>query len=233
MEARRDRAVPRSMILMAGPIDARESPTAVNHFAEGRPLNWFRRNVITQVPWPYPGMLRMVYPGFLQLSGFMGMNLDRHITAHRDLFHNLIRGDGDSADKHREFYDEFLAVMDLTEEYYLQTIETVFLDHRLPKGTMVHRNTLVDPSKITRVALMTVEGEKDDISGLGQTGAAQSLCKNLPDTKREHHLQPGVGHYGVFNGSRFRAEIAPKIRQFTGAHQGKRGILARAFGRTP
>jgi len=230
MEAARDRAVPRSMILMAGPIDARESPTAVNRFAEGKPLGWFRRNVITQVPWPYPGMMRLVYPGFLQLSGFMGMNIDRHLTAHRDLFHNLIRGDGDSADKHREFYDEFLAVMDLTAEYYLQTIETVFLEHRLPKGEMLHRGVPVDPSKVRRVALMTVEGEKDDISGIGQTKAAQTLCKNLPDDLRAHHLQPDVGHYGVFNGSRFRAEILPKIRDFIRANQRRRGILARALG---
>ncbi len=231
MEAMGDRAVPRSMILMAGPIDVRENPTAVNRFAEGRTVDWFQRNVITQVPWPYPGVMRMVYPGFLQLSGFMGMNFDRHVTAHRDLFHNLIKGDGDSADKHREFYDEFLAVMDLTAEYYLQTIETVFLEHRLPKGQMVYRNRLVDPSKIQKVALMTVEGEMDDISGIGQTFAAQRLCTNLPDTLRAHHLQPGVGHYGVFNGSRFRAEIAPKIRTFIATHQRRRGVLARVFGR--
>ncbi len=232
MEAKRDRAVPRSMVLMAGPIDARESPTAVNRFADGKPLSWFRHNVITQVPWPYPGMMRLVYPGFLQLSGFMGMNLDRHLTAHRHLFHNLIRGDGDSADKHREFYDEFLAVMDLSAEYYLQTIETVFLEHRLPKGEMHHRGTPVDPSKVTRVALMTVEGEKDDISGIGQTRAAQTLCKNLPETLRAHHLQPDVGHYGVFNGSRFRVEILPKIRDFLRAHERQRSVLGRAFGRT-
>lgn len=232
MEAMGDRSSPRSMILMAGPIDARENPTAVNRFAETRTLDWFERNVITQVPWPYPGMMRMVYPGFLQLSGFMGMNFDRHVTAHRHLFQNLIKGDGDSADKHREFYDEFLAVMDLTAEYYLQTIETVFLEHRLPKGQMVHRNRLVDPSKIQNVALMTVEGEKDDISGIGQTFAAQNLCTNLAEAMREHHLQPGVGHYGVFNGSRFRAEIAPKIRNFIAAHRRRRGVLARAFGRT-
>jgi poly(3-hydroxybutyrate) depolymerase len=231
MEAMGDRSSPRSMILMAGPIDARENPTAVNRFAEGRSVEWFQRNVITQVPWPYPGVMRMVYPGFLQLSGFMGMNFDRHVTAHRDLFHNLIKGDGDSADKHREFYDEFLAVMDLTAEYYLQTIETVFLEHRLPKGQMVHRNRLVDPSKIQKVALMTVEGEKDDISGVGQTFAAHILCTNLADTLRAHHLQPGVGHYGVFNGSRFRAEIAPKIRTFIATHQNRRGVLARVFGR--
>jgi poly(3-hydroxybutyrate) depolymerase len=176
--------------------------------------------------------MRNVYPGFLQLSGFMGMNLARHVTAHRELFHNLIQGDGDSADKHREFYDEFLAVMDLSAEYYLQTIETVFLDHRLPKGTMVHRNRRVDPGRITRVALMTVEGEKDDISGIGQTFSAQMLCTNLADAKRAHHLQPGVGHYGVFNGSRFRAEIAPKIRDFIIKNQRRRGMLARALGRT-
>jgi poly(3-hydroxybutyrate) depolymerase len=231
MEAKRDRAVPRSMILMAGPIDARESPTAVNRFACGKPLSWFRHNVITQVPWPYPGMMRLVYPGFLQLSGFMGMNIDRHLNAHRDLFHNLIRGDGDSADKHREFYDEFLAVMDLTAEYYLQTIETVFLEHRLPQGEMQHRGVLVDPGKVHRVALMTVEGEKDDISGIGQTKAAQILCKNLPDGLRAHHLQPGVGHYGVFNGSRFRGEILPKIRDFIRANERRRGVLARALAR--
>jgi poly(3-hydroxybutyrate) depolymerase len=220
------------MILMAGPIDARESPTAVNRFAEGRTIEWFERNVITQVPWPYPGVMRMVYPGFLQLSGFMGMNLERHVNAHRDLFHNLIKGDGDSADKHREFYDEFLAVMDLTAEYYLQTIETVFLDHRLPKGQMTHRNRLVDPGAIKKVALMTVEGEKDDISGIGQTAAAQRLCTSLAEALREHHLQPGVGHYGVFNGSRFSAQIVPKIRNFIAKNQRRRGVLARALGQS-
>jgi poly(3-hydroxybutyrate) depolymerase len=232
MEAQGDPAAPRSMILMAGPIDARENPTAVNKFAEGHSLDWFRRNVITQVPWPYPGVMRLVYPGFLQLSGFMGMNLERHVSAHRDLFHNLIKGDGDSAGRHREFYDEFLAVMDLTAEYYLQTIETVFLEHKLPKGLMFHRNFLVDPGKIKKVALMTVEGERDDISGVGQTSAAQRLCTNLADALREHHRQPDVGHYGVFNGSRFRTEIAPKIRNFIAKHQRRRGVWARALGRT-
>jgi len=231
MESMRDRCVPRSMILMAGPIDARVNPTAVNRFADDRSIEWFERNVITQVPWPHQGMLRRVYPGFLQLNGFMGMNLDRHITAHRELLHNLIRGDGDSADKHREFYDEFLAVMDLTAEYYLQTIETVFLDYALPQGEMVHRGRPVDPGAIRRVALMTVEGEKDDICGIGQTFAAQTLSKNLPASMRRHHLQPGAGHYGVFNGSRFRAEIMPNINDFIAANQRRRSLLARSFSR--
>jgi poly(3-hydroxybutyrate) depolymerase len=214
---------------MAGPIDVRVNPTEVNRFAEARSLDWFQRNVITQVPWPYPGMMRLVYPGFLQLSGFMGMNFDRHVSAHRDLFHNLIRGDGDSADKHREFYDEFLAVMDLAAEYYLQTIETVFLEHKLAKGEMLHRNRLVDPSRIKKVALMTVEGEKDDITGVGQTEAAQTLCTSLPEALRAHHVQPGVGHYGVFNGSRFRGEILPKIRDFIAVNQRSRGFMSRVF----
>jgi len=142
------------------------------------------------------------------------MNLDRHIEAHRNLFQHLVAGDGDSAQKHREFYDEYLAVMDLSAEFYLQTVETVFVRHALPKGQMTHRNDLVDPSKITRVALMTVEGEHDDISGVGQTEAAHQLCVNIPDSKKAHWLQPGVGHYGVFNGSRFRSEIAPRIADF-------------------
>ena len=230
LEAAGDRSSPRSMILMAGPLDARENPTAVNRFAETRTLDWFSRNVITQVPWPYPGVMRMVYPGFFQLSGFMGMNFDRHVSAHRDLFHNLIQGDGDSADKHREFYDEFLAVMDLAAEYYLQTIETVFLEHKLAKGEMLHRDRLVDPGKIKKVGLMTVEGERDDITGVGQTFAAQTLCTNLPDALRAHHLQPGVGHYGVFNGSRFRGEILPKIQDFIAIRQRRRGFMSRAFG---
>ena len=231
LEQRRDRSVPKSMILMAGPIDARKSPTAVNKYAIGKPLSWFRRNVITQVPWPYPGHMRLVYPGFLQLSGFMGMNLERHVTAHHDLFHKLIQGDGDSADKHREFYDEFLAVMDLSAEYYLQTIETVFMEHRLPKGQMHHRGVAVDPSRIKRVPLMTVEGRKDDITGVGQTEAAHTLCTRLPDSLRAHHLQEGVGHYGVFNGSRFRTEILPKVRGFMRTHQRKRSMLRRMLQR--
>jgi poly(3-hydroxybutyrate) depolymerase len=210
--------VPRSMVLMGGPIDTRVNPTGVNALAEARGVDWFRRNVITKVPFPHPGVMRDVYPGFLQLHGFVSMNLDRHIEAHRNLFHHLVEGDGDSAQKHREFYDEYLAVMDLPAEYYLQTVDTVFVHHALPEGTMTHRGDPVDPSKIRRVALMTVEGEYDDISGVGQTAAAHRLCVNIPDELKTHWLQPDVGHYGVFNGSRFRAEIAPRISDFILSH---------------
>ena len=214
MEAEDDPFVPNSMVLMGGPIDTRRNPTAVNKLAEQRGTDWFRRNVITKVPFPNPGFMRDVYPGFLQLNGFMSMNLDRHLEAHKDLFLHLVQGDGDSAQKHREFYDEYLAVMDLAAEFYLQTVDTVFVRHALPKGTMTHRGIPVDPARINRVALMTVEGEHDDISGVGQTEAAHDLCINVPDERRTHYLQPAVGHYGVFNGSRFRAEIAPRIADF-------------------
>jgi poly(3-hydroxybutyrate) depolymerase len=214
MEAENDPFVPNSMVLMGGPIDTRRGPTAVNRLAEQRGTDWFRRNVITKVPFPNPGFMRDVYPGFLQLNGFVSMNLDRHLEAHKDLFLHLVKGDGDSAQKHREFYDEYLAVMDLAAEFYLQTVDTVFVRHALPKGTMKHRGVPVDPARIHRVALMTVEGEHDDISGVGQTQAAHELCINIPADRRTHYLQPGVGHYGVFNGSRFRAEIAPRIADF-------------------
>ncbi|MBA8899733.1 MULTISPECIES: polyhydroxyalkanoate depolymerase [unclassified Phyllobacterium] len=218
MEADGDRFAPSSMTLMGGPIDTRKNPTAVNILAEEKGINWFRDNVIMSVPWPHAGFMRDVYPGFLQLSGFMSMNLDRHITAHKEFFMHLVKEDGDSADKHREFYDEYLAVMDLTAEFYLQTVDTVFVKQSLPKGEMTHRGKLVDPSAIRTVALLTVEGENDDISGVGQTKAAQTLCVNIPDHMRMHHLQGKVGHYGVFNGSRFRAEIAPRIVKFVNDH---------------
>ncbi len=214
MEARGAKTVPASMTLMGGPIDTRKNPTAVNELAEEKDISWFRDNVIMPVPWPNPGFMRQVYPGFLQLSGFMSMNLDRHITAHKDFFMHLVKNDGDSAEKHRDFYDEYLAVMDLTAEFYLQTVETVFIRHDLPRGQMRHRGELVDPSAIKRVALLTVEGENDDISGVGQTKAAHDLCVNIPDDMRHHYMQPAVGHYGVFNGSRFRSEIAPRILDF-------------------
>jgi poly(3-hydroxybutyrate) depolymerase len=214
MDAEDDPYLPITMTLMGGPIDTRVNPTGVNKLAQKRGINWFRHNVITKVPFPNPGFMRDVYPGFLQLHGFMSMNLDRHIEAHRNLFLNLVKGDGDSAQRHKEFYDEYLAVMDLTAEFYLQTVDTVFVRHALPKGEMMHRDRPVDPAKIRRVALLTVEGELDDISGVGQTEAAHRLCVNLPPERQAHWLQPGVGHYGVFNGSRFRAEIAPRIADF-------------------
>jgi poly(3-hydroxybutyrate) depolymerase len=214
MEADDDPYAPLSMTLMGGPIDTRVNPTVVNTLAERRGIQWFRHNVITKVPFPKPGFMRDVYPGFLQLHGFVAMNLERHIEAHRDLFLNLVKGDGDSAGKHKEFYDEYLAVMDLAAEYYLQTVDTVFVRHALPKGTMMHRDRPIDPSRIKRCALLTIEGEHDDISGVGQTEAAHRLCVNIPADRQAHWLQPAVGHYGVFNGSRFRSEIAPRISDF-------------------
>ena len=223
MEADNDPYVPHSMTLMGGPIDTRVKSTAVNKLAESKGIDWFRSHVITKVPFPHPGVMRDVYPGFLQLTGFMSMNLDRHLEAHRDLFRNLVKGDGDSATKHREFYDEYMAVMDLSAEFYLQTVDTVFIKHSLPKGEMMHRGRRVDPGKIRRVALMTVEGEHDDISGIGQTEATHKLCPNIPADDKVHYLQLGVGHYGVFNGSRFRSEIQPRIADFALSHNGGHG----------
>ncbi|MGV1838292.1 polyhydroxyalkanoate depolymerase [Rhizobium rhizogenes] len=218
MEAAGDPLSPASMTLMGGPIDTRINPTAVNQLAKDKPLEWFADNVVMNVPWPQPGFLRPVYPGFLQLSGFMSMNLDRHMIAHKDFFMHLVKNDGEPAEKHRDFYDEYLAVMDLTAEFYLQTVDEVFIKHALPKGELMHRGQRVDPSAIRNVALLTVEGENDDISGVGQTGAAQTICTNIPDDMRMHYLQPDVGHYGVFNGSRFRREIAPRIIAFAREH---------------
>lgn len=229
MEAEDDPAAPRSVILIGGPIDSRINPTVVNRLAERRGIKWFRENVITKVPSPNPGFMRDVYPGFLQLYGFMVMNLDRHLEQHRRLFEHLVSGDGDSAQKHREFYDEYLAVMDLCAEFYLQTCETVFIRHALPKGEMRHRGLPVDPSQIRRVALMTIEGEHDDISGVGQTEAAHRLCTNIPASRKSHWLQPGVGHYGVFHGSRFRSEIVPQITNFI---LGNNGNATPAFERS-
>jgi poly(3-hydroxybutyrate) depolymerase len=213
-----DPDVPPSMTLMGGPVDTRLTPTEVNKLAQTRGTDWFRRNTIMTVPFPHPGFMRKVYPGFLQLSGFMSMNFDRHVSAHHDFFLHLVDGDGDSAEKHREFYDEYLAVMDLTAEFYLQTVETVFVRHALPNGLMTHRGRPVRTEAIRRTALLTVEGERDDISGVGQTKAAHALCTNLSYDKKQHYLAKGVGHYGVFNGSRFRADIVPRITDFVARH---------------
>ncbi|MEO0361315.1 MAG: polyhydroxyalkanoate depolymerase, partial [Pseudomonadota bacterium] len=215
-----DEKRPSSIILMGSPIDTTRSPTEPNVLATTRPLSWFEKNVIVTVPFPNPGFMRRVYPGFLQLSGFMSMNLDRHVGAHMDHFQHLIEGDGDSVEAHNVFYDEYLAVMDMTADFYLETIETVFQKHSLPRGEMTYRGERrVRPEAITDIALMTVEGEKDDITGRGQTAAAHGLCVNLPGAKKFHWEQEKVGHYGVFNGSRFRTSIRPRIAEFIAEHR--------------
>lgn len=229
LEAQNAPHVPRSMILLGGPLDTRINPTAVNKLAEEKGTDWFRNNVIQRVPWPHLGFGRKVYPGFLQLTGFMTMNLDRHMDAHKDLFWHLVQGDGDSAEKHRDFYDEYLSVLDLTAEFYLETVDAVFVRHKLPRGVMTHRNQIVDPTAIRRVALMTIEGEKDDITGVGQCRAGQDMCKSIPRAMKLHYEQPGVGHYGIFNGSRFRREIAPRITEFMKTHQARENITAPEF----
>jgi poly(3-hydroxybutyrate) depolymerase len=213
-----DEARPASMTFMGSPIDARLAPTAPNKLAEERPFAWFQSNMIHTVPPPYPGALRRVYPGFVQLYSFMSMNAERHQDAHRRYFQDLVKGDGDHAAKHLEFYDEYLSVLDLTEDFYLQTIDIVFQQHLLPKGLLEHRGRKVRPERITDIALMTVEGENDDISGVGQTQAAHGLCQNIPEQMHELYVQPGVGHYGVFNGRRFAEEIYPRVRDFIARH---------------
>lgn len=216
-----DPARPASMILMGSPIDTRINQTEPNRLAQSRPLSWFEKNVVVTVPWPNQGFLRRVYPGFLQLSGFMSMNMDRHLDAHFDHFQHLVKGDGDSVAAHRAFYDEYLAVMDLTAEFYLQTVEAVFQKHLIPRGEYRHRDRLVKPGAIRDIGLMTIEGEKDDITGRGQTGAAQKLATGLPDERKQHYVQPRVGHYGVFNGTRFRQHIQPRIRDFIRAERAR------------
>ena len=205
---------PRSMTMMGGPIDARRSPTAVNNLAQKKPFSWFEQNLIHRVPPKYPGYMRRVYPGFLQHMGFVAMNPDRHLIAHWDYYHHLVQGDGDSAETHRRFYDEYNAVLDLPAEYYLDTVKTVFQEFALPKGRMFVRGELVRPQAIRDTALFTVEGELDDISGNGQTEAAHALCLNIPRERRSHFMAPGVGHYGIFSGRRWREMIYPRVRDF-------------------
>ena len=208
-----DESRPGSMTFMGSPIDARLSPTVTNRLAEERPFAWFQSNMIDTVPGPYPGMGRRVYPGFVQLASFMSMNAEKHQEAHRRYLAHLMAGDGDSADRHLEFYDEYLSALDLTEEFYLQTVDVVFQRYLLPKGELEHRGRLVKPQLITDIALLTVEGELDDISGIGQTQAAHALCSGIPEALKQDYVQPGVGHYGVFNGKRFREEIYPRVRE--------------------
>jgi poly(3-hydroxybutyrate) depolymerase len=219
MAAGNDPNRPASMTFMGSPIDARLSPTVTNQLAEARPFAWFQSNMIHTVPWPYPGFGREVYPGFVQLYSFMSMNEARHTDAHRDYFRHLVAGDGDGMEKHEQFYDEYLSVLDLTEEFYLQTIDIVFQSHLLPRGLLEHRGVPVDLTKITDIGLMTVEGAMDDISGVGQTQAAHGLCTSIPDDRRVLYVQPEVGHYGVFNGRRFREEIYPRTRDFIAANE--------------
>lgn len=218
MAAAADPRQPRSITLMGGPIDTRLSPTMPNDLATRNSMMWFRQAVISNVPFGYPGFMRRVYPGFLQLTSFISMNLDRHINAHLRQFEHLVRGDGDSAEGHRAFYDEYLAVMDLTAEFYLQTIQVVFKEHQLPRGVWMSRGRPIDPSAISVPALMTVEGELDDISGVGQTRAAHALTPNIAGERHVHYEQPGVGHYGIFNGRKWREQIMPKVRNFIRAN---------------
>ncbi len=218
LAAANDPAQPRSMTLMGGPIDTRRNPTVVNQLATSRPISWFERNVIATVPARYSGAFRRVYPGFLQLAGFMTMNLDRHVMAHIDLFKHLVRGDGESAEATRKFYDEYMSVMDLPADFYLQTVARVFQEHGLPLGRFTSRGRPVEPRAITKTALICVEGENDDICAVGQTAAALDLCTGLRGAKKAHHVQPKVGHYGVFNGKRWRTEIYPKVRDFIRAN---------------
>lgn len=209
---------PRTMTMMGGPIDTRKCPTEVNNLATHHNMAWFERNVIYNVPQRYPGYLRRVYPGFLQHAGFVAMNPNRHMTSHWDYFQNLIKGDDPSTEAHREFYDEYNAVLDLAAEFYLDTIRVVFQEHLLPKGSWVVKGEPVRPQDIDRTALLTIEGQLDDISGLGQTRAAQGLCSKLRDDQKEHMEIQGAGHYGIFSGRRWRTLVAPRIGEFIRKH---------------
>ena len=205
---------PRSLVMMGGPIDARSSPTAVNNLATQNPLSWFENNVIHTVPYPYPGHGRQVYPGFLQHAGFLSMNPSRHVMSHWDFYTNLVKGDLQDAESHRRFYDEYNAVLDMPAKYYLDTIHTVFQEFLLPRGSWEVRGKLVQPSAIRDTALLSIEGELDDIAGLGQTEAAQSLCTGIDEAHRRHLVVEGAGHYGIFSGRRWRQTVYPRLRDF-------------------
>jgi len=211
---------PKTLTMMGGPIDTREAPTAVNTLATDRPFSWFEQNVIATVPMTYAGAGRTVYPGFLQLAGFMSMNLGNHMISHWEMFRHLVDGDDESADATKHFYEEYRSVCDMTSEFYLQTIEVVFQKHAIANGTYLHRGRVVDPSDITDIALLAIEGERDDISGLGQTKAALSLADKLPADKKRYLMAEGAGHYGIFNGSKWRNKIAPVVEEWMTAHGG-------------
>jgi len=218
MNAAKNSSRPKTLTMMGGPIDTREAPTAVNLLATERPLAWFQRNVVATVPMIHPGAGRKVYPGFLQLAGFMTMNLGSHLVSHWEMFKHLVDGDDEGADSTRAFYDEYRSVCDMAAEYYLQTVEVVFQRHLLPKGEMRHRGRLVDAKAIRDTALLAIEGERDDISGIGQTRAALDLAARLPKAKKQYLLAKGVGHYGIFNGRKWREQIAPAVEKFIAAH---------------
>ena len=231
-----DLCAPASVTLMGGPIVTRRNPTAVNKLAESQPIEWFEKNVVAVVPPPYPGMSRRVYPGFIQLTNFISMNFERHMASLGELFDHLVEGDEEAADRKSAFYEEYLSVMDLPAEFYLQTVKTVFQDHSLPKGEMITRWHPVLPEMIERTAILCVEGELDDISGVGQTKSALDLTTNLPADKKAYHLEKGAGHYGVFNGGKWRRTIAPKIKAFIRQHDHATGesrdrIYAAAYKR--
>jgi poly(3-hydroxybutyrate) depolymerase len=209
---------PTTLTLMGGPIDTREAPTSVNDVAMQQPLSWFENNVIATVPMSYPGAGRQVYPGFLQLAGFLSMNLTSHLKSHWAMFNHLLRGDEDSADATKAFYDEYRSVCDMTADFYLQTIEHVFQKHSLPKGEFVHHGKRIDLGAIRDTALLAIEGEKDDISGIGQTRAALTLAANLPEARKRYLLAQDVGHYGIFNGSKWRDRIAPVVEEWIATH---------------
>jgi poly(3-hydroxybutyrate) depolymerase len=219
MNADKNPARPATLTMMGGPIDTRKAPTAVNTVATQRPLAWFEQNVIATVPFFYPGAGRKVYPGFLQLAGFMAMNLGNHLMSHYRMFQHLVDGDGESAESTKGFYEEYRSVCDMTEEFYIQTIEDVFQKHKLPKGQFTHRGRKVDPAAITDTALLAIEGERDDISGIGQTKAALTIAKNLPETEKRYLMAEKVGHYGIFNGRRWREEIAPVLEEWIAGHE--------------
>ena len=218
MSADRHPCRPKTLTLMGGPVDTREAPTEVNTVATQRPFEWFQGNVIATVPYLYPGSGRKVYPGFLQLAGFMAMNLGNHLASHWGMFRHLVDGDGESADSTMKFYEEYRSVCDMTAEFYLQTIDVVFQRHLLPKGEMMHRGRKGDPAAITDIALLAIEGERDDISGLGQTKAALKIAAGLPDHMKHYYMAQGVGHYGIFNGSKWRGRIAPVVEQWIARH---------------
>lgn len=220
MSADRNPVRPRTLTMMGGPIDTRKAPTAVNTVATERPHSWFQRNVIATVPYHYPGSGRKVYPGFLQLAGFMAMNLGDHLTGHWEMFKHLVQGDGESADASKAFYEEYRSVCDMTAEFYLHTVDVVFQRHLLPRGRMMHRGRRVDPAAIADIAILAIEGERDDISGVGQTRAALDISTGLPKALKRYHLAQGVGHYGIFNGSKWRDRIAPVVEQWIAAHDG-------------